>query len=177
MIPPKASEAEQYGRELFSALKKQMPDFDDINFIVDRADLTLTDDRGATALMNISSWGNHELMQKMLVNGAKINQKGPKGNTIAHMVAASGNEHVISTMLAYGADFSQANDAGVTPYDLAQGKYQPETMAKIKQRFEEQDPTLVKMREFQAYIDETGLRLQNDVVAPPKASFPPKRQR
>lgn len=170
--PPKDPQAEQYGRDLLSALSKQMWDIDDVNWLVDRADMTMTDSRGATALMNISTTGNHELMQKMLVHGALINQKGPRGNTFGHMAAGSGNEAVMSTMLAYGTNFAQPNDAGKTPYDLAQGKYKPETMEKIRQRFEEQqDPTLVRRREIAQYIDENGLRLRHDVVAPTKAAF------
>lgn len=169
---PKDPQLEQNGRSLLAALLMQQPDIDDIKFLVRRSDLTLEDKNGNTALMTISGWGNLELMKLMLDNGAKPNQKGRSGNTTMHLVINGGNEKAIDLMLAYGGDVSIPNGAGSTPLDWAKGKkFSPELMKRLEQRFAEQDPASVKLRQISEYIDQQGLRTARPIVAPQTASF------
>ncbi len=173
--PPPAKQqdpqAEQYGRELLAEARKQQPDIDQVKWLIDRADLTLTDITGSTALMLISGWSNLEVTQKLLIHGAVINQQDRNGNSVVHMTAHSGNEKTLETLLVYGANVALPNKSGNTPYDIAQGKFSHAMLVKLKEQFEQQDPGLVARRDISAYIDEQGMRLAAPTPAPQRAAF------
>ena len=164
-------QAAQYGQELLAEFGKQRPDFDQIKFLIQRADLSQQNARGQTPLMLATATGNQDVIVLMLNTGAAINQKDKRGETVAHMVARTGNAQSMEFMLVYGANFALQNDARQTPYDLAQGKFTPDMAARIKARFEEQDPNTVTLHAFREYIAEQGLQTERPVAAPPRAVF------
>ncbi|MDI1229346.1 MAG: ankyrin repeat domain-containing protein [bacterium] len=164
-------QAAQYGQDLIAEFGKQRPDFDQIKFLIQHADLSQQNARGQTPLMLAVATGNQDVMKAMLNNGAVINQKDNRGDTAAHMVARGGNEKSMGVMLALGANFAQANEAGKTPYELSQGNFKPETAARIQERFEEQDPDFSRRRAFNAHIEKHGVRTEKPTKAPKPAVF------
>lgn len=168
---PTGPQATAFGEELLREVQKAMPDMDHVDWLASRADLKLADSQNRTALMTVAGWGNQALMQKMLVNGADINQKGARGNSAAHLALISGNEQTAATVLAYNGNLAQANDAGKTPFDFAEGKFKPEMMEKLRARFEEQDPVISRRRAFNAHIEKHGVRTEKPVKSPKPAVF------
>ncbi len=172
---PTGPQATAFGEDLLKEVQKAMPDMDHVNWLASRADLKLADSQNRTALMTVMGWGNQELMQKMLVNGADINQKGARGNTAVHLALAGGNEQTAATVLAYKGNLAQPNDAGKVPFDFAEGKFKPDMMARLRQRFEEQDPGISRRRAFNAHIEKHGVRTEKPTKAPKPAVFKIKR--
>ncbi|HYD19071.1 MAG TPA: ankyrin repeat domain-containing protein [Patescibacteria group bacterium] len=168
-------QAVAHGKELLTEVQKAMPDMDTVKWLIERADLTLTDNQNRTAFMTIAGWGNDEILQKALIHGAQVNQPGPRGNTAVHIVAASGGKSALETMMQHGGDFAQKNDAGKTPYDLAQGRFTGDVLIKIREKFEVQDPTTSRLNAFREYISEQGLRTEKPTGAPRRAVFKPKQ--
>ncbi len=172
---PTGPQATAFGEELLREVQKAQPDMDQVDWLASRADLKLTDNQNRTALMTVMSWGNHALVQKLIVNGADLNQKGARGNTAVHFAMTSGNEQNAATVLAYNGNLAQANDADKTPFDFAEGKFKHEMMVKLKERYETQNPDISRRRAFNAHIEKQGVRTEKPTKAPRPAVFKPKR--
>lgn len=109
----------QRGQDLLSALALQRPNIDDIVYYIEQgACLAETNREGNSALMIIASWGNIPLLEKLIEHGADINQQNRFGDTALHRLATGGGS-TCNFLIDQGADVLRANDAGVTPYDLA----------------------------------------------------------
>lgn len=172
---PTGPQATAFGEDLLKEIQKAQPDMAHVNWLATRADLKMADSQNRTALMTVIGWGNQELIRKMLANGADINQKGPRGNTAVHMAMRWGNEQTAAAVLAHDGNLSQENDAGETPFDVAQGSFKPEMAAKIKDRYEAQNPEISRRRAFNAHIEKQGVRTEKPVKSPRPAVFKIKR--
>jgi len=107
------------GQNLLSALATQRPNIDDIVYYIEHgASLAETNRDGNSALMIVATWGNIPLLERLIEYGADINQQNSRGDTALHRLAAGGGK-VCNFLIDKGADVLRANDAGVTPYDIA----------------------------------------------------------
>jgi ankyrin repeat protein len=167
---PKDPQAEQYGRELLAELAKQSPDFDQIDWLLRRADLKLADSKGETALMKVAFFGNHALMQTLLVNGAVINQQNNAGDSAVHIIARNGSDQSMSTMLEYGGNFVTPNKAGKSAQELAEGKFSALMLSRIHARAQEQDVNFNRRKQFNEFVAK-GLPLDGHTEAPARAVF------
>lgn len=172
---PKDPQAEQYGRELLAELAKQSPDFDQIDWLLRRADLTLADSKGDTALMKVAFFGNHALMQTLLVNGAVINQQNNAGDSAVHIIARNGSDQSMQTMLAYGGNFVTPNKAGKSAFMLADGKFSAPILERIREQADAQDVNHNRRKQFNEFVAK-GLPLDGHTEAPARAVFQPRKK-
>lgn len=168
------AQAYPYGQDLLKEVQKAQPDMTEVKWLIEHGDLTAADSQKRTAFMIIIGWGNEDLMKFALKHGAQPNQKGPGGNTAVHMIAAGGSQTMLGEMLLNAkGDFTLRNDAGKTPYDLAQGRFPDNVMQAIRNEFDIRDPVST-LNDFRRHIKERGLRTQKNVKAPPRAVFKAK---
>ena len=79
------------------------------------------DDRGRTTLMYAALWGNTQVMQSMIDNGAHVNALTYQGSTALMFAASRGHVQAVRLLLEKGADPIVKNKNGYTATSLAQG--------------------------------------------------------
>ena len=79
------------------------------------------DDLGRTTLMYAALWGNTQVMQSMIDNGAHVNALTYQGSTALMFAANGGHVEAIRMLLEQGADPTVKNEYGYTATSLAQG--------------------------------------------------------
>lgn len=110
--PVPAAEAHNYGRELLDGLRKQMPDMDDILWLIKNgAALDIQDPRGDTALHLAIRQQRADIVQEMLDRTASLNMPNKAGNT-AVILAATGGSEILRAVINAGADVKHLNNAG-----------------------------------------------------------------
>jgi TonB family protein len=87
------------------------------------------DDYGYTPLYLAVQWGNKEMAELLLANGADINarsgsrsQLGMGADTPLHEAVTNGRKEMVEFLLAHGADVNAEDDFGYTPLHLAAEK-------------------------------------------------------
>lgn len=107
-----AEEARNYGRDLLDGLRKQMPDMDDIKWLVrNGAALDMQDARGDTALHLAIRMQLKDIVADMLARTADINTANKAGNTPV-ILAATGGSEILRAVIAAGADVNHNNNGG-----------------------------------------------------------------
>jgi len=105
-------QAQAYGQELLNALRKQMPDMDDVMWLIKNgASFDVTDGRGDTALHIAVRMGLEKHVSEMVLRGADVTAANEAGNT-ALIVAATGGESTLRALLAVKPDLSRRNNGG-----------------------------------------------------------------
>lgn len=107
-----AEEARNYGRDLLDGLRRQMPDMDDIKWLVrNGAALDIQDARGDTALHLAIRMQLKDLVTDMLARIADVNIPNKAGNTPV-ILAATGSSEILRAVIAAGADINHHNNGG-----------------------------------------------------------------
>ena len=107
-----AEEARNYGRDLLDGLRKQMPDMDDIMWLIKNgAALDMQDARGDTALHLVIRMQRADFVQEMLARAADVNMPNKAGNTPV-ILAATGGSEILRAVIAAGADVKHNNNGG-----------------------------------------------------------------
>jgi ankyrin repeat protein len=97
---------------------------DDVNLEILKAgvDITKVDALGRTALHVAATEGKEELLKELLRQGSDVNAKDIKSNTPLHMAAGAAGpsrDGCGKLLLEARADLHLVNDAGYTPYGIA----------------------------------------------------------
>lgn len=105
-------QAQAYGQELLNALRKQMPDMDDVLWLIKNgASFDVTDGRGDTALHIAVRMGLEKHVTEMVLRGADVTAANEAGNTPL-IVAATGGEGTLRALLAVKPDLTRRNNGG-----------------------------------------------------------------
>lgn len=107
-----AQEAQHYGRDLLDGLRKQMPDMDDILWLIKNgAALDIQDARGDTALHLAIRMQRADVVQEMLSRTADVNTPNKAGNTPV-ILAATGGSEILRAVITAGTDVKHLNNGG-----------------------------------------------------------------
>lgn len=105
-------QAQAYGQELLSALRKQMPDMDDVMWLVKNgASFDAADARGDTALHLAVRMQLKDIVREMVVRGANVDAANQAGNTPV-ILAATGGVDVLRSVLIPKPDLAHRNNGG-----------------------------------------------------------------
>ena len=77
---------------------------------------------GTTALHIAALYGDKELAELLIANGADVNAKNRVGLTPLHRAAENGHKEIAEQLIAKGADVNAKDDDGITALDLAKGE-------------------------------------------------------
>ena len=75
--------------------------------------------RGETPLLWAARFGQSQVAELLIAEGADVNAKNVVGQTPLHWAAMAGHKEIIELLIAAGADVN-AKDAGTTPLDVAE---------------------------------------------------------
>ena len=88
------------------------------------SDLSAKDDAygGTTALHIAALYGDKELAELLIANGADVNAMNKVGLTPLHRAAENGHKEIAEQLIAKGADVNAKTDDGITALDLTKGQ-------------------------------------------------------
>jgi len=92
-------------------------------FLVDaKADVNLTTANQSYPIIEASKKGMEHLVNQLIRNGAKIDQKDQLGRTALLAAVARGQNRIVTTLLRAGADALQKDQNGISAVTLAESK-------------------------------------------------------
>ncbi len=107
-----AEQARNYGRDLLETLRKQMPDMDDVRWLVrNGAALDMQDARGDTALHMAIRMQLKDIVTDMLRGKPDVNIPNKAGNTPV-ILAATGGSEILRAVIDAGAVINHRNNGG-----------------------------------------------------------------
>ena len=78
--------------------------------------------RGETPLLWAARFGQSQVAELLIAEGADVNAKNVVGQTPLHWAAMAGHKEIIELLIAAGADVNAKTNDGQTPLDLADGE-------------------------------------------------------
>jgi len=76
--------------------------------------------RGETPLLWAARFGQSQVAELLIAEGADVNAKNVVGQTPLHCAAMAGHKEIIELLIAAGADVNAKTKRGDTPLDLAE---------------------------------------------------------
>ena len=76
--------------------------------------------RGETPLLWAARFGQSQVAELLIAEGADVNAKNVVGQTPLHWAAMAGHKEIIELLIAAGADVNAKTKRGDTPLDLAE---------------------------------------------------------
>ena len=76
--------------------------------------------RGETPLLWAARFGQSQVAELLIAEGADVNAKNVVGQTPLHWAAMAGHKEIIELLIAAGADVNAKTKRGETPLDLAE---------------------------------------------------------
>jgi len=159
-------QARELGEGLLAQMSRQMPDVNDIVWLVrNGASMHVTDREGMTPLVKAMSWGNKPLIIEMIAHGADVNRACGRTGVTAMQIAASGSDaELVQYMLDHGGDVLSKNGAGRSALDVARVHNHADVLALIEEKAK---PSLAEQEATARH--ETSIRSGLPVEKP----FPP----
>ena len=84
--------------------------------------------------------GNLKVVEKLILNGAKVNEKDNVCRTPLHYAAFNGKLEVVRELLEYGAIHNEKNNNGKTPLDIATNEEIIEYLTNYHPLFDAKEP-------------------------------------
>lgn len=84
---------------------------------------------GDTELHWAAYRGHAGVVERLLRDGAQVDQRVDKGSTPLHLAAYRGHEAVVALLIEYGATVNARNEEGITPLDWARSNSQSDVEA------------------------------------------------
>ncbi|MDA7653458.1 ankyrin repeat domain-containing protein [bacterium] len=76
--------------------------------------------RGETPLLWAARFGQSQVAELLIAEGADVNAKNVVGQTPLHWAAMAGHKEIIELLIAVGAEVNAKTKRGETPLDLAE---------------------------------------------------------
>ena len=77
--------------------------------------VNLADYHGSTALTIAAEFGYTDIVELLLMAGAKINVQDDDGDSALHVAAFKGHSEIVTLLLQHGASVNLRNNNGLTP--------------------------------------------------------------
>jgi ankyrin repeat protein len=145
--PAPSAQARAYGQELLNALRKQMPDMDDVMWLVKNgASFDATDARGDTALHLAVRMQLKDIVREMVLRGADVSAANSAGNTPV-ILAATGGSDVMRSLLLPKPDLAHRNNGGNDALTCAVASEKSDNMQLLLAAGAQVDAKLIAMAE------------------------------